>query len=349
MLAERNQDNISDHSSRDQTSENEESTHLQLVREHAVQDTEYQPGLVCFISFPDHRHQLPDQCKRYLNIRSQLSIEDDLIIYGCRLLIPTRMRQEVLRQLHESHHGSVRTKQRAKLTVYWPGIDNDIENTILAYKTCQDSLPSNPREPLIQKAKPTRPFQTIAADFNSGNHSAALVCPTSFGLTKDHNSQPSCCSQNLRRSGGFQHLTSSPLYPQSNGKTEATVKSMKKLIKAAWTGRSLDEDTLTRALLQCRNTPSRKDGLSPAQKLFGQPIQDAIPAHRRSFALQWQKSTEEAEKLEETTKEKVEESYNQHTRALPEIVVGSNVAIQNREMGCLRHRHPCRTPQAILC
>ena len=241
--------------------------------------------------------------------------------------------------MHESHQGSVRTKQSAKLTVYWPGIDNDIENTILACKTCQDSLPSNPREPLTQKAKPTRPFQAIAADictyaahdylilvdcysdwpdiipmghntttphFNAVLRqsfcrigvpdilwsSATLVCLTSFGLTKatiHSQSVPRICQE---VGISTPHILS--LYSQSNGKAEATVKSMKKLIRAAWTGRSLDEDTVKRALLQYQNTPSRKDGLSPAQKLFGQPIQDALPAHRRSFALQWQKSTEEA-------------------------------------------------------
>ena len=83
---------------------------------------------------------------------------------------------------------------------------------------------------------------------------------------------------------GFQHITSSPRYPQSNGKAEATVKSMKKIIRAAWKRDSLDERTLTRALLQYRNTPSQQDRLSPAQKLFGHPIQDTLPAHRRAFA-----------------------------------------------------------------
>ena len=29
-------------------------------------------------------------------------------------------------QLHEAHQGMVRTKQRAHLTIYWPGLDNDI-------------------------------------------------------------------------------------------------------------------------------------------------------------------------------------------------------------------------------
>ena len=44
-----------------------------------------------------------------------------------------------------------------------------------------------------------------------------------------------------------------------------------------------------------RNTPSVKDGLSPAQKLYGHPIQDIIPAHDRSFDMTGQSNTEEAE------------------------------------------------------
>ncbi len=77
--------------------------------------------------------------------------------------------------------------------------------------------------------------------------------------------------QDFSREWGFQHITSSPTHPQSNGKIEATVKSMKKLIQASWTGNSLDESKLARVLLQYRNTPSRRDGRSPAQKLFGRP------------------------------------------------------------------------------
>ena len=96
--------------------------------------------------------------------------------------------------------------------------------------------------------------------------------------------------QDFAKQWGFEHITSSPTYPQSNGKAEATVKSMKNLIRIAWTGRYLDENKLTQALLQYRNTPSRKDRLFPAQKLFGQPIQDTLPAHRRAFSAKWQRS-----------------------------------------------------------
>ena len=72
------------------------------------------------------------------------------------------------------------------------------------------------------------------------------------------------------------------------------VKSMKKLISAAWNGKSVDWNKLSRSLLQHQNTSCRKDGLSSAQKLFGHPVQDTLPAHRQSFAMEWQKSSQEA-------------------------------------------------------
>ena len=47
--------------------------------------------------------------------------------------------------------------------------------------------------------------------------------------------------EDLSKEWGFQHITSSPMYPQSNGKAEATVKSTKKFIQALWKLAALDE------------------------------------------------------------------------------------------------------------
>ena len=132
--------------------------------------------------------------------------------------------------------------------------------------------------------------------------------------------------QTFAKEWGFQHITSSPTYPQSNGKAESAVKSMKKIIEGAWVRHRLDKDRLARALLQYRNTQSRRDGLSPAQKLFGKPIQDTLPAHNRAFAPQWQKQPVEDDMSNDL---KTEEYYNQRAHTLPELTTGTNVTIQN--------------------
>ena len=79
------------------------------------------------------------------------------------------------------------------------------------------------------------------------------------------------------------------------------------------------------------NIASRKDGLSPAKKLFGRPIQDNLPAHRRAFAAERQNRAEESERQALVTKDATEKSYNQHTCPLPDITIGSHVAIQNQD------------------
>ena len=305
-------------------------TRLQDLRVKAAQDSQYQElHSIILNGFPAHRHQLPETCKQFWASKEQLNIDDSLIVHGCRLLIPKTMRPQVIADLHEAHQGIIRTKQRARLTVYWPGINNDIENVITACQLCQDHLPSNPKEPIVSKPKPLRPFQEVAVDFctyggkqflnivdcytdwpdiipmgtNTTTHHLitalrSIFCRTAIPdiLWSDGGPQFTAKAfQMFATQWGFTHQKSSPRYPQSNGKVEATVKSMKKILAASWNNRQLNDNKLCRALLQYHNTPSRKDGLSPAQKLYGHPVQDTLPAHRRSFSPDWQHSSQEVD------------------------------------------------------
>ena len=273
------------------------------------------------------------------------------------------MRREILEQLHQSHQGTVRTKQRTRLTVYWPGLDNDIDNMVSQCTQCQTHLPSHPKEPLTCKPRPQRPFQEVAADFcyHAGRCYLVVVdCftdwPTLVPLSKSTGATdliaaarelfsrtavpdtfwsdggPQFTSRQFQHfctQWGIKHQTSYPHYPQSNGKAEATVKAMKKIIRTVWNGRFLEEDKLCKALLQYRNTPSACDGLSPAQKLFGHLMQDTLPAHPRSFAPEWQHSTEEAEQKVIITQQKTESYFDKAAHLLPDIQQGSQVVLQD--------------------
>ena len=106
---------------------------------------------------------------------------------------------------------------------------------------------------------------------------------------------------------------------------------MKRVLAASWDHRQLNDNRLCRALLQYRNTPSRRDGLSPAQKLYGHPVQDSLPAHRRSFAPEWQRSSQEADQQAAHTLHQSETYYNTHTHPLTDIEIGSAVALQNTQ------------------
>ena len=63
----------------------------------------------------------------------------------------------------------------------------------------------------------------------------------------------------------FQHITSSPYYPQSNGRTKAAVKTIKQLFEKA----TEDREDPHLALLAFCNMPTEQLGASPAQIMFG--------------------------------------------------------------------------------
>ena len=115
-------------------------------------------------------------------------MEDTLNVYGCQLFIPTMFPSTIHAKLHKVHQGITKSKDRDRLTVYWPGIDHDIEAYISDCKLCQDSLPSHPSEPIITKPRPVSPLQQIAMDFayHGGQHFLIVVdCFTDWSHISD--------------------------------------------------------------------------------------------------------------------------------------------------------------------
>ena len=79
--------------------------------------------------------------------------------------------------------------------------------------------------------------------------------------------------KNYKRKWDFEHSTSSPAYPQSNGKAESAVKTAKRLIRKAY--HSGQDPWL--AVLDHRNTPSQGIGASPTQRLMNRRTKTLLP------------------------------------------------------------------------
>ena len=115
----------------------------------------------CKVGWPEKNLKGP--VKKFWMTRNELSLHDDLLLCGNRVVIPTTFRQEILHKLHEGHQGIVKCRLRAKESVWWPGISDDINTFIHNYDTCcRDFLITT--EPMMPTKLPQRSWEKIASD-----------------------------------------------------------------------------------------------------------------------------------------------------------------------------------------
>lgn len=93
---------------------------LEKVTAAAALDEMYQALKETIINgFPEHCHELEHHLGPYWGVCSLLAVDDSLIVYGPRLLVPRSLRRETLAFLHDSHQRIDHTKHRARQTTYW--------------------------------------------------------------------------------------------------------------------------------------------------------------------------------------------------------------------------------------
>ena len=124
----------------------------------------------------------------------------------------------------------------------------------------------------------------------------------------------------------IRHVTSSPHYPQSNGHAEAAVKAMKTLVLKTTSNGNLDVDSFQRGLLEWRNTPGRS-GRSPAQMLFGRPLDSFVLARRSEFSTDWRDRFTVLDRGRDS--DAVTIQYNRTAHPLPRLQPGTHVDLQD--------------------
>lgn len=251
--------------------------------------------------FPNSNKNLPQNLQAFWSVRHELNLQSGLLLYQTRIVIPSSLRSDMLKRLHSGHLGIDKCRARARETIYWPGLSMEIKHMVENCPTCT-KLRTNPAEPLIPSAIPTRPWQNIAMDLAEVKGVMYLVvvdyyskypevrqlediqsntiinaCKAIFSghgvpeiVRSDNGTQFS--SQNFAsfaKTYKFKHVTSSPRYPQSNGQAEAAVKIVKNILKKC------DDPHL--GLLAYRNTPLAGLKASPAQLLMGRSLRTTVP------------------------------------------------------------------------
>ena len=248
------------------------------------------------------------------NFRSQeshLTVKDNCVFFGERIVVPRLLRGRILKMLHSGHPGQTRMKLLARSYVYWIGMDTDIERTVRGCECCQRAAKMLVKTELTPWPETNRAMERIHIDFagpQEGKMYLVVVDAYSrwpeivemrsttatatinqlecmfarFGypdtLVSDNGSQfTSRDFEEYCRVNGIKHLRSSPFHPQSNGLAERFVDTFKRaLLKMKGEGSS--QKALQRFLMTYRSTPcpSAKNQQSPAEMFIGRKLTTQI-------------------------------------------------------------------------
>ncbi|PIK33275.1 hypothetical protein BSL78_29913 [Apostichopus japonicus] len=96
--------------------------------------------------WPEKQRSVPQPIRHYWSYRDELTVEEGgIIMKGQRILIPlTVPTNDILAKLHDAHQGIVKCQLRAKTAVFWPRINQDIEELVKACPICLENSKSQP-------------------------------------------------------------------------------------------------------------------------------------------------------------------------------------------------------------
>ena len=251
-------------------------------------------------------HAFSEELKDFKKLENLLSTENGCVFYGLRVIIPSTLRNHILKLLHLGHFGMQRMKQLARSTVYWPRIDFDIENLCRKCTSC-GQFQNKPDKPSIHPwMMPEKPWSRLHLDHAInflGRNWLVLVdayskypCihPTTSTSSKSttaileqefaHFGYPhtlvtdnatTFMSQEFQawcKQRGIVHLTGAPYHPATNGAAERLIQSFKQALRKS----SLPpKEALQEFLMQYRRIPFAS-GLSPSKLLNGRRIRTKI-------------------------------------------------------------------------
>ncbi len=263
----------------------------------------------CHEGWPE-KHKLSGILKPYWEVRGQLAVQRGLLMKGSRIVIPSAMRRDMLDKIHQGHQGVSKCRERAKQSIWWPGLSTQLQELVSRCTICAKTR-TNRAEPMMPSKLPERPWQKLGMDlfelkgkpyllvvdyFSRYVEIVKLTSTTSSAII-DHlkslfarhgipetvraDNGPQFKAASFARFAdeyGFTRTTSSPHYQQSNGEAERLVQTVKNLLVKA-------EDPYL-ALLAYRATPL-SNGCSPAELLMGRKLRTTLPTVPSELEPKW--------------------------------------------------------------
>ena len=242
------------------------------------------------------------------DVAEELSVHEGILYRGDRIVIPSALQEQLVRQAHKGHFGMSIVKRRIREHYWWPAMDRLVENTVRDCTYC--SMSDKPHKchtpPLTPIPLPDTVWQKLAMDiigpFTSVRHKFAIVlvdfyskwCEVKFTsevTTKTvisfletvfaREGLPECIVTDngvqfvshemteFLKCNGITHSRSTLYHPQTNGLVERMNRTVKEGIQI---GKLQNKDPVTSTrerLVAYHSTPNGATGKAPFELMRG--------------------------------------------------------------------------------
>ena len=260
--------------------------------------------------WPDNSTSLPKELHTFFEKRTELSLEENLLLWRGRIVIPAALQPAMLQMLHESHPGVSAMRDLARFYVWWPHVDDDVEAHVAACSSCQAGRGQEPEVPLYSWNVPTEAWSRVHADFAGPYEghmwllvidayskwlevvkmktttSAATIAKLREIFARQGvvrtlvtDNGPQWTSEEFKRwcsSNFIHHITGNPYHPKTNGLAERAVRTFKTRMSAARRTTPDLHARLQKFLLTYRNTPQKSTGRAPSEMVLGRRLRTCL-------------------------------------------------------------------------
>ncbi|XP_055543306.1 uncharacterized protein K02A2.6-like [Wyeomyia smithii] len=289
-------------------------TYRMIAEETAKDDTLQKVKTYIKNGWPQSKSEIvgSPEIQQFFSRRDALSLAQKCLLYAERIVIPKKLQKRVLEQLHKGHPGVERTRSLARNFVYWPNIDDHINEMVRSCNECAMVAKSDTKTSLESWPIPEKPWQRVHIDYAGPVNdmyflvlvdalskwpevvatkrittSATLAILRSifarFGMPEvmvsDNGTQ--FTSDQLERFcevNGIIHLKTAPYHPRSNGQAERFVDTFKRAVKKIQAGGEELQEAIDTFLLCYRSTPRRSapDSKSPGEVILGRRLRTSL-------------------------------------------------------------------------